>query len=571
MALISVSDELAKKSFTSVENKFITKYMPVLEPIAVKVYLYALYVYQSGMNNITCEDMSKTLDISDEQLKNYFEYLEEFELVSILSLSPLEVKILDAENVYGTPKKFKPEKYADFTKNVQNTIKGRMISTNEFREYFLLLEDYGFEQNALIMIINYCVNLKGDNIRFQYIKKVAKSFAEDGAVTAKKVDEKLSAYTSSTPALLNIFRTAGINKQPDIDDDRLYKKWTAELGFDEAAIAAAAKAFKIKNTEKLDSVITELYKNKKFDVKEIEAYSANKNSVYNATVEIARNLGVYVQNTSPYIDNYVNVWCDYGFEPDCLKQLAVYCFKHNKKSFEDMHELVKKLYSDGIVTTDSVKEFIEKSEADDILLKNLLTCCGLSRKVIDWDRESLARWKSWGFNDAMLTEAAKISAGKANPMAYINAVLSSWKNEGIFSVDKVNVRPAATVSGSNETKADRAVVERHYADLRHRAEDKAEKKLAKALSDEVYGKLHKDLNELSIQLAFAEIRNADEAEKLSAKMKEMQFLSDKRLSELGIARDELTPAYSCKICNDTGYDKNGAPCVCLKKFLSTIK
>ena len=267
MALISVSDELAKKSFTNVENKFITKYMPVLEPIAVKVYLYALYVYQSGLNSASHEDMAKALNISEDELKNYFEYLEEFELVSILSVSPLEVKILDAENVYGTPKKFKPEKYADFTKIVQNTIKGRMISTNEFREYFLLLEDYGFEQNALIMIINYCVNLKGDSIRFQYIKKVAKSFAEEGAVTAKKVDEKLSAYTSSTPALINIFRAAGINKQPDIDDDRLYKKWTAELGFEENAIAAAAKAFKVKNTDKLDSVIMELYKNKKFDVK----------------------------------------------------------------------------------------------------------------------------------------------------------------------------------------------------------------------------------------------------------------------------------------------------------------
>ncbi len=568
MALISVSDELAKKSFTNVENKFITKYMPVLEPIAVKVYLYALYVYQSGLNSASHEDMAKALNISEDELKNYFEYLEEFELVSILSVSPLEVKILDAENVYGTPKKFKPEKYADFTKIVQNTIKGRMISTNEFREYFLLLEDYGFEQNALIMIINYCVNLKGDSIRFQYIKKVAKSFAEEGAVTAKKVDEKLSAYTSSTPALINIFRAAGINKQPDIDDDRLYKKWTAELGFEENAIAAAAKAFKVKNTDKLDSVIMELYKNKKFDVKEIKSYSANKNSIYIATVEIARNLGVYIQNTAPYIDNYVNAWCDYGFEPDCLKQLSVYCFRHNKKTFEDMHELIKKLYSDGIITTDSVNEYIEKVEADDRLIKKLLTHCGLSRKIIDWDRESLARWKSWGFDKIMLTEAAKISAGKANPMAYMNAVLSSWKSDGIFSTDKIIVKPAPA---SQETKTDRAVVERHYSDLRHRAEDKAEKQLAKVLSDEVYGKIYKDLNELSIQLAFAEIRNAEEAEKLSAKMKEMQFLSDKRLSELGIARDELIPVYSCKICNDTGYDKNGNPCVCLKKFLSTIK
>ena len=50
MPLISVSDELLKKSFTSVENKFITKYLPVLEPNAVKVYLIALHAYQNGLN-----------------------------------------------------------------------------------------------------------------------------------------------------------------------------------------------------------------------------------------------------------------------------------------------------------------------------------------------------------------------------------------------------------------------------------------------------------------------------------------------------------------------------------------
>ena len=272
MPLISVSDNLAKKSFTSVENRFITKYLPVLEPNAIKIYLFSLYVYQNGLSSYSLEDFAKHLSLTEDETKNYFEYLEEFELVSVISFSPFEVKILDADNVYGTPKKFKPEKYADFTKTVQNIIKGRMISTNEFREYFVLLEDYGFEQDALLMIITYCVNLKGDNIRFQYIKKVAKSFAEDGITTAKKVDEKLSAYTSSTPALLKIYSASGIKKQPDIDDDKLYKKWTAELGFEDEAIIAASKHFKAKTSEKIDEALSELYKSKKFDVKEIEDY-----------------------------------------------------------------------------------------------------------------------------------------------------------------------------------------------------------------------------------------------------------------------------------------------------------
>lgn len=458
MPLISVSDDLAKKSFTSVENKFITKYLPVLEPVAIKVYLFALYVYQNGLSSYTLTDMAKHLALTEDETKNYFEYLEEFELVSVLSLSPFEVKILDADNLYGTPKKFKPEKYADFTKNVQNIIKGRMIFQNEFREYFVLLEDYGFEQNALIMIINYCVNLKGDNIRLQYIKKVAKSFADDGITTAKKVDEKLSAYTSSTPALLKIFGAMGIKKQPDIDDDKLYKKWTVELGFEDEAIIVAAKHFKAKTTEKLDSTLTELYKNKKFDVKEIEDYCKNKNSVYNAALDIARALGVYMQNTAPYVENYVNVWYDYGYSFKCMKDIADYCFKNNKKSFEDMHAFIREMYGEGLVADSAVYEHIEKLIAEDEFIKKLIGYCGLTRKVIGWDRESLARWRSWNFSDEMLLEAAKLSAGKSNPMAYMNSILSSWKSEGIFDISLIPSSKQVIVH--NNPKKKRSIIEK---------------------------------------------------------------------------------------------------------------
>ena len=54
-----------------------------------------------------------------------------------------------------------------------------------------------------------------------------------------------------------------------------------KLGFDDDAIIATAKCFKVKSTEKIDVHLTELYKNKKFDVKEISDYCKNKNIIYN--------------------------------------------------------------------------------------------------------------------------------------------------------------------------------------------------------------------------------------------------------------------------------------------------
>ena len=451
MAFLSASDGFIKKSTTSVENKFISKYLPAIDAVAAKVYLYSLFLLQSGASYMLT-DLAHSLELDEDKVKEYFVYLEELELVSIVCENPFEVKILEAENVTGTPKKFKPEKYSDFTKNAQNALKGRMISTNEFREYFVLMEEYGFEQNALIMIINYCVNLHGDNIRAAYIKKVAKSFAEDGATTAKKVDEKLSAYTSSTPALINLFNAAGIKKQPDLDDDKLYKKWTNELGFEDKAIVAAAKHFKTKNCEKLDEALTELYKNRKLDAKEIEDYCKNKNSIYAATLEIARNLGVYMQTSAPYVENYVNIWCNYGFTFDTLREISAYCFKQGKNSFEDMDGFINNLYENGVVAESAVTEYLDKQRANDKLIKEILTVCGLQRKIIPWYRDSLARWRSWGFNNDMLFEAAKISSGKSNPTAYMNGILSSWKTSDVFSVEKIKYENYETTYRSASKK-----------------------------------------------------------------------------------------------------------------------
>lgn len=570
MPFISVSDEVAKKSFTSVENKFITKYLPVLEPISVKVYLYSLYLYQNGQTSVTISDLANNLQITEDALKEYFKYLEELELVSITSMIPFEVKILDAENVYGTPKKFKPEKYSDFTKSVQSIVKGRMISPNEFREYFYLLEEYNFEQNALVMIVNYCVSLKGDDIRFAYIKKVAKSFADEGIITAKKVDEKLSAYTSSTPALIKLFNSMGIKRQPDIDDDRLYKKWADEMGFDEVAIVVAAKCFKAKTVEKIDVALEELYKNRKFDVKEIEDYCNTKNSIHALTLEVAKNLGVYMQNSAPYVENYTNIWCNYGYSFESLKTLSVYCFKQGKNSFEDMDILVKKLYDDGIVADISVNGYLKEKADEDKIIKEILSLCGLTRKIIESDRQCLSRWYSWNFSDEMLFEAAKLSAGKLNPIAYINGVLSGWKTEGIFSPDKINYPSAHAKSAAPASRDNRAEIERHYSELRHTAEERAEKAIAKAKADKIYGQIHKELNDLSINLAFAEIQDKLKAKEITAKIEELEIKADQRLKEIGIDKSEFTPRYSCSICGDTGYDKYGTPCKCMDRFIKTL-
>lgn len=448
MAFISVAEELTKKSATSVENRFITKYLAELEPVAVKVYLYALYLCQNGQSEHTLEDFSKKLNLDEDKVKEYFEYLDEMELIAITSKIPFEIKILDCENYYGKPKKLHPEKYDGLYEEIQAIICGRMISQNEFREYLILLEDYNFERNALLMIINYCVNLKGDKISGAYIKKVARNFHADGDITTAQIEKRLSSYTANTTTLLKIFTACGIKRQPEVEDGEALSKWLG-YGFTEESIICAAKGFKAKTIEKLDTVIDELNRNSKFDPKEIDDYRKEKTSLYETAIAVAKSLSVYMPDPTPYVENYIGVWCNYGLSCEALKKIANYCFLSGRNSFDAMNDFVGNLYRDAFIDDESVIHLLEQLSEDDKFIKSVHVACGLTRKIIPYDRQALSRWRDWGFNEAMILKAAELSAGKNNPMAAVNYLLSTWKADAIYTVEQI---PVATPAARKQSK-----------------------------------------------------------------------------------------------------------------------
>ncbi|MDE7162939.1 MAG: DnaD domain protein [Clostridia bacterium] len=452
MAFISVAEELTKKSVTSVENKFITKYLTELEPVAVKVYLFALYLYQNGQSEYTIADFATKLHLTEDAVKDYFEYLDEFELVSVISRSPFEVKILDCDNYSGKPKKLHPEKYEGLYEEIQSAVNGRMISQNEFREYLYLLEEYDLERHAIIKIVNYCVNLKGDTIGAAYIKKVIKNFCESGVTTEAQIDEKLASYTASSASLLKIFAACSIKRQPEVEDGELLNKWLT-LGYSEDAIICAAKSFKTKSFEKLDEAISELYKNNKFDAKEIDDYRKMKNSLYDTAFAVAKSLSVYMPDPTPYVENYVNVWSGYGFSGEALKKIANYCFLSGRNSFDAMNDFTVNLYRDAFVDDDSINHLLEQLAEDDKFIKSILNACGLTRKIIPYDRQALSRWRDWGFNEAMIIKAAELSAGKNNPVAAMNYLLSTWKNGGIYTVENIPINSFKSDSPKKTIKA----------------------------------------------------------------------------------------------------------------------
>lgn len=107
--------------------------------------------------------------------------------------------------------------------------------------------------------------------------------------------------------------------------------------------------------------------------------------------------------------------------------------------------------------------------------------------------------------------------------------------------------------------AKRRIDERRYA-----AEEKAAETLEYLRKNERWIECEQQLRSAQVSLAMGE-----GGKQLAKKIAELESKQRKLLDELGISPEELTPQYSCKLCNDTGY-VNGKPCRCLQEELHRL-
>ena len=544
----SYSKEFSSSAFTDVENAFITEYLPVSSGDAVKVYLYGLFLCQNPKFDRSIAEIASTLDISQDKILEFFEFWEEFGLVSIVSKEPFSVQYLPIRSSYSAkPKKIKAEKYTEFTKGLQALLPDRMISTSEYTEYFTIMETYGIKPEAMLMIVKYCADRKGTDIGYRYVSKVAKDFGNRGIVTVEKVEKELSSYIMRTGVIERILKALSLRRQPEIEDSTLLKKWTQELNFEAENIVFAASKLKKGSMAKLDEFLIELYSMKSFSKEEIAEYMDKKQTVYDLAIKINKALSIYVDVIDTVVDNYTKKWLSYGFDQDTLLYIANHCFKSGKNTLQDMDDILEYLRARGFIDLSSVSDYFENLKKSDEFLSKMLLTAGVNRRPTPWDRENLNMWKTWNFSEDMILEAAKLASGKSSPTAYMNGILSNWKNNGVFTLNGIPDKS----TGDNNSQEE---YNREYERRRALAVSRAQKNIERATAIDGFMDVYGRLNGMEKDLAFAEIAGDEKA--LTALEKEKQNLisrAEEMLKTIGIALIDLSPRYACEKCNNTGY------------------
>jgi len=544
----SYSKEFSSSLFTDVENTFIYEYLPISSGETVKVYLYGLFLCQHPEHDQGLSGIATALKMSEKVVADCFYYWEEFGLCSVVSKEPFTVQYLPVRTAYTTkPRKYKAEKYTDFTKGLQAILPSRMISTGEYTEYFTIMETYGIKPEAMLMIVKYCADRKGTDIGYKYVSKVAKDFGNRGILTVDAVEKELSSYVMRTALIEQILRAMSLRRQPEIEDATLLKKWMRELNFEPENIVFAASKLKKGSMAKLDEFLMELYSTKSFSKEEIAEYMNKKQAVYELAIKINKALSIYVEVLDTVIDTYLNKWLSYGFEDDALLYIASTCFRRGKNTLSDMDELVETLRNRGFIDLSSVGDYFEEEKKTDEFISKMLITSGVNRRPTPWDRENVKMWKSWNFTEDMILEAAKLSAGKSSPTAYMNGILSSWKNKGVFTTDLIDgSKPHADDSTESYN--------REYERRRMVALSKAQKNVTAAQELDGFNSINSRLNSIEKDLAFAEISgNKDALNALEKEQKDLLQQAENILSTIGLTLRDLSPRFICEKCSDTGY------------------
>ncbi len=574
MAFCSFSKDCDGNSYVTVENKFITKYLPEADGFAVKVYLYGLYLCKNADADFTLKSMAEVLKTTEDKIADAFAFWEDYDLVEVISKAPFAVQYLPVKSALGRPKKVRYEQYADFNKELQRKMQrvGKFVSSGDYLKYMRFLEETSIQPQALLLIAEYCINKQGDGVSPSYIFNKAKKLIRGGALTYEQVERELSAYNAHEGDLIAVFVALGLSgatqRVPDESEYSLYRKWTETLLFSKECVIAAAKGLKRGNMNILDITLEELYERGLKDAKGISEFLQARESMANLAFRVGRKLGVKVSNPTPYIEEYIEKWCGFGFEDAALLDIALFCLKNGRGSFEEMHAVVEKLAGSGAVTKESVKAFLQEQNGDLKLFAKIQEVCGAIRKTAA-NLALVKTWREWGFSEEMILEAARRSCSSASPIPYMNKILSEWKETNVFELKNIPssggsargtfVSNAAVVAAN--AKADR---ERYYALLREKAQTRADKYLAKANKNARFKEISAELSKMELALAKAEVF---EPKNLPALTEKKQSLLNERkgiLSAVGMQEGDLVPQFLCQKCSDTGFLPTGTACDCYK-------
>lgn len=471
MPLCKFADEDSMFASTPVQNLFIQEFMLQAPGDYVKVYLYGLMqsLYPATAEN-SLKKFASSLNMAEDAVLRAFQYwqsrgllrkeendeaYEFLDLRSSLSQGPLA---LHENNLYT---------HGELSNLIAAAAPNHVFTQKEFSLLFDLKEIDGFEDEAIVSLVEYTVEHYKNKFPLYRLEGVAREWKEKELKTGERANEyRLGTMLQRSPAK-KLLAAIGISfRNPTLEEHRLYLKWTEEWRFSPDAINEALKqmtGISNPNFKYLDKILTTLRERGLLSVNKIKS-SADIKSIEDISIQkCLYRLGIPGMVTDSQRAAYKRWRNDYHLSEKTILAACDEVKLMGLGTFKDLESQLQSYAKKSPLLTE--KQIAETSALDD-KVRQIYRQSGSSGNPTPKHREMLEEWLKI-YPMPIILEAAGRSSNVADPMSYTGGILRNWQKQGVETLEEAKNAKAST----HKNKTGDKISSVHYQGERDYDED----------------------------------------------------------------------------------------------------
>ena len=441
MPAVSFSEGTALYDITPVENIFILEYMANAPGDYVKVYLLGLTMCHHADESYSISKMAKELKMSAEEVKKAFTWWAQMGLVTIDSKRPFEVRYKNIKK--EKMQKGNGEKTTLYTNQpifleMQNIFGGRrVLGMSEINYIMIWLDEWKVSADIVYLVAKWCVDMKGEKVRFSYINKVLGDIYDQELLTYAEVERHIKEVSGKMSGAADVLKAWNLNRPPTADEVNLYNKWVSEYGINKAAVREAQKhmtSVSNPNFKYLDSIMERLSRSGVKTAAGASEYFSQNDSLRTDAKEVYSILGG-LRVTEGRIELYES-WLALGFSKRSILKAAEALAKSGDRQPDDLDSVLRRWHKNSIVTDKDVAEYMMQIELSSKNVAKLLEAWNEERAPRKHELAIYNTWLQKKYSKELISLACEKSAKVQNKMAYANKILLSWEEKGIKTAEQ---------------------------------------------------------------------------------------------------------------------------------------
>lgn len=233
--------------YTPVSNVFIDKHMPKARGEYVKVYLLGLKYSSAGEPGVSSEIMARTLHLLETDVMNAWNYWTDEGVINMTSIDEMgnfriDFNILtntqSSNNNINLLKELDNQSIKDMLQDIEKLL-GRPLSTKEMTMYLGWIDEYNFNPELILLLIQYCASKGKTDSR--YIEKVALSWSDLNVTSVEDAQQFIKKHEDKWINIRKILNYLGMKDAEVMKPQELIlDKWLNTFNFSVEVIEKAS-------------------------------------------------------------------------------------------------------------------------------------------------------------------------------------------------------------------------------------------------------------------------------------------------------------------------------------------